>query len=172
MDNYEHSEGVPSTAAIGKHPLHPMLVPLPIGFLVGALVSDIVYWSLRDPFWAQASFWLILGGVITAALAAVFGLTDFLTIRRARNTTGWTHFLGNLTLVVLSLVNLVLRLGDHVGAVLPWGLLISVVVGLGLLVTGWLGGELSFRYKVGVIGTERSSTDEALPAGQRQNPAR
>ena len=172
MDNYEHSEGVPSTAAIGRHPIHPMLVPFPIGFLVGALISDIAYWALRDAFWAQASFWLVLAGLLTAAFAAIFGLTDFLTIRRARNATGWTHFLGNLTVVVLTLVSLILRLGDRVGAVLPWGLLISSVVGLCLLVTGWMGGELSFRYKVGVIGTERRTTDEALPVGQRQNPAR
>ena len=54
MANYEHSEGVPSTASIGRHPIHPMLVPFPIGFLVGALVSDVVYWVLRDAFWAQA----------------------------------------------------------------------------------------------------------------------
>jgi len=50
-------------------------------------------------------------------------------------------------------------------------LVISVVVGLCLLVTGWMGGELSFRYKVGVIGTERSAADQAVPIGQRQNPA-
>ena len=171
MTDYEHSEGVPSTAAIGRHPIHPMLVPFPIGFLVGALVSDIAYWMLRDAFWARASFWLVSAGLLTAAFAAIFGLTDFLTIRRARNAVGWTHFLGNLTVVVLTLVNLILRLGSRDGAILPWGLLISIVVGLCLLVTGWMGGELSFRYKVGVIGTERSSSDEPLPAERRQNPA-
>jgi len=39
----EISRGVRSTASIAGHPLHPMLVPFPIAFLVGALASDLVF---------------------------------------------------------------------------------------------------------------------------------
>jgi uncharacterized membrane protein len=169
MDNYENSDGVPSKAALGRHPIHPMLVTLPIGFLVGALVSDIVYAAMRDAFWAQASFWLIAAGIVTALLAAVFGLTDFVTIKRARNTVGYVHLIGNLTVVVLSLVNLLIRLPSRADPILPWGIGLSVIVGLILLLTGWMGGELTFRYKVGVIGNEPRG--EPLPAaGQSQHP--
>ena len=31
-----------STAQIGGHPLHPMLVPFPIAFFVGTFVSDVI----------------------------------------------------------------------------------------------------------------------------------
>lgn len=61
------------------------------------------------------------------------------------------HSLGNLLAVVLSLVSLLLRRGDHAGAILPGGLILSfIVVGI-LLVTGWVGGELAYRFKIGVI---------------------
>ncbi len=30
-----------STARVGTHPLHPMLIPFPIAFLVGAFVADL-----------------------------------------------------------------------------------------------------------------------------------
>ena len=32
-----------SRAAIGNHPIHPMLVPLPIGAFFLALVGDVAY---------------------------------------------------------------------------------------------------------------------------------
>jgi uncharacterized membrane protein len=169
MNKYEHSEGVRSTAAFAGHPIHAMLVPFPFGFLVGALLSDLAYWWLRDPFWARASFWLIAAGVVGGLLAALFGLTDFLTIRRARHMAGWVHMTGNLLAVLLSLASLVIRLGNREAAVLPLGLGLSLVVGVILLITGWMGGELAYRYKVGVIGTERPG-EEPTAAGSRQPP--
>jgi uncharacterized membrane protein len=150
QENYD--EGVTSTASIAGHPIHPMLVAYPIGFLVGGLLTDIAYWQTADPFWAQASLWLIGAGVVTSLLAAVFGLIDFVTIPRARNAAGWVHFLGNLLAVVLSAVSVLFRMPDPEAVVMPTGLAISAAVTVILLVTGWLGGELAFRYKVGVIG--------------------
>src|SRR5688572_25192612 len=153
--NQEHGQyatGAPSTAAIAGHPLHPMLVPLPIGFLVGVLLSDLAFWRTGDAFWARALLWLVAAGVVTALLAAVFGFIDFATVSRARaHTAGWVHFLGNLTAVVLSAVSWFLRSRDAAAAIMPAGLALSVVVTLILLVTGWLGGELSYRYLVGVV---------------------
>jgi uncharacterized membrane protein len=50
-----HSDyrGVRSTAAIFGHPIHPMLVVFPIGFLVGALATDLAFWGTDDPFWVR-----------------------------------------------------------------------------------------------------------------------
>lgn len=146
---HEHREGVESTATIAGHPIHPMLIPFPISFLVGALVTDLVYWSTGSSFWAQASFWLIGAGLATGLLAAIFGLTDFLTIERVReHSAGWIHFLGNATVLVIALVNLWLRWENPAAAILPWGVVLSAVIGLILIVTGWYGGELSYRHKL------------------------
>ena len=41
---FDHSQGVPSTAAIAGHPLHPIVVPFPIAYLVGALATDLAAW--------------------------------------------------------------------------------------------------------------------------------
>jgi uncharacterized membrane protein len=105
--------GIPSTAAIKGHPLHPMLVPFPIAFLVGALASDHAFQESGDPFWARASAWLIGAGVVMGALAAVAGLADFLGSNRVRSiTAAWVHFLGNAIAMLLAIWNLVLRLGE------------------------------------------------------------
>jgi uncharacterized membrane protein len=169
---YDHDEGVTSTASIAGHPIHPMLVPFPIAFLVAGLVTDIAYWQRGDPFWAQASLWLVGAGMVSGLLAAVFGLIDFLTIKRARGATGWAHFLGNLLAVVLSLGSVLLRLPDPVAAVMPLGLAISAIVTVILLMTGWLGGELAYRYKIGVIGHSRQQEqrESTTPGEQHRRP--
>ena len=48
-------------------------------------------------------------------------------------------------------VNLALRWGDREAPILWTGLLLSLAIAAILTVTGWFGGELSFRHKIGVI---------------------
>ncbi|MDQ3881136.1 MAG: DUF2231 domain-containing protein [Chloroflexota bacterium] len=147
----EHT-AVRSTASIAGHPIHPMLVPLPIGLLSAAFASDLAYVWSGDRFWARASRWLTAGGVLTGASAALFGITDFVTLRRPReHVEGWLHGAGNALVLALGLASLRLRLADGDRAVVPWGVMLSGLSAMILTVTGWLGGELSYRYKVGVI---------------------
>ena len=145
-----------STARIFGHPIHPMLVSFPIALLSATLASDLVYCWTRDVFWATASFWLLGAGIVTALSAALFGFTDFLGDARIRALShAWQHMLGNLSAVLLSAFNFYLRLGDAEAAILPLGLALSALVGLLLVFTGWRGGELVFRHRVGVApGTE------------------
>ncbi len=157
----EHEHGVESTAALNGHPLHPAVIPFPIAFLIGVLVTDIVYMITENGFWAEASFWLIIAGLLTAAAAAVLGLIEFTTIRQARNRTGWTHMLLNVTAVVIALVNLGVRLGDREENILPLGLLLSALVAAILTISGWLGGELSYKYRIGVKDPARDEAAEA-----------
>ena len=145
--------GVPSTVAIAGHPLHPLLVTFPIAFLTGVLGTDVGYWLTGDDFWARASYWLIGAGLVSGVVAALVGMSDFVKIDRVRqHSAGWAHMVGNVAALSLSLINFILRWGNQTGAVLPVGLLISLVVATLLAVTGWYGAELIYRHKVAVIG--------------------
>ena len=149
--------GIPATAAIAGHPLHPLLVTLPIGFLIGAFLSDIAFYSTGDGFWARASAWLIGAGLVTGILAAITGLVDFMGSDRIRSLTiVWYHFAGNAIAMVLTAVNLYFRTASDLTAVTGGHLVMSVLVVLIFAVTGWLGGELVFRHGAGVIGDEPS----------------
>jgi uncharacterized membrane protein len=152
-------DGVPSTAAVWQHPIHPMLIPFPVAFLVGALATDLAFNATDDLFWARASLWLVGAGLVTGVLAAIFGAIDFWTIERARaHTAGWIHFIGNAVALLLALISLWIRWDDPAAAVMPWGLVLSVIIAILLAVTGWYGGELSYRHKIGVVGHgERSN---------------
>jgi uncharacterized membrane protein len=141
----------PSRAAILGHPIHPMLVPYPLTFLTTALATDLAFWATGGGFWAQASLWLIGAGVVTGLAAGAVGAVDYFGIPRARAVAmGHLHAAGNVAALLLALVNWLLRLGDPAAAVLPWGVLLSVLVAALLGVTGWAGGELSYRHRVGV----------------------
>jgi uncharacterized membrane protein len=146
-------EGLESTASIAGHPIHPLLVLFPVAFLVGALATDIVYAFTTDAFWADASIWLVGAGLVMGVLAGLAGATDFFTLRRPRALSiGWVHALGNIGVLIVSLINLLIRLGDPAAAILPLGLVLSIIVTGTLLVTGWAGGELSYRHGIGVVG--------------------
>jgi uncharacterized membrane protein len=146
-------QDIPSTAAIRGHPIHPMLVPLPITFLIAAFLCDLAFWGTDNPFWAEVAVWSVGAGVVGGALAAVAGFTDYFgddrigMLHEARH-----HMIGNVTAMLLAIVSLIIRLtqGAEDGA-LPWGLLLSAIIVCILAYTGWLGGELSYRHRVGVI---------------------
>jgi uncharacterized membrane protein len=144
-------ENPPSTARIAGHPIHPMLVPFPIVCFIAGLLTDLAYWRTADMLWANFSAWLISAGVIMGWLAAIAGLIDFLSSRRIRaQAPAWPHFLGNLVALVLATINMFIHSRDGWTSVVPFGLLLSALTVLILLVTGWLGGALVYRHRVGV----------------------
>jgi uncharacterized membrane protein len=144
-----------STARFMGHPIHPMLVPLPIAFFIGAFLTDLAFLKLGDPFWARASFWLIAAGLVGAVLAALAGLTDFLGERRIRAlSSAWLHMLGNVAVVLIELVNLLVRRDDPIGGLRSPGIYLSIAAFLLLGFTGWMGGELVFRHRVAVSDGE------------------
>ncbi|MGA2412045.1 MAG: DUF2231 domain-containing protein, partial [Candidatus Binataceae bacterium] len=73
-----------STARIGSHPIHPIVVPIPIACFVGTLLTDLMYWQTAEMTWADFSAWLVTVGTIVGWLAAIAGLFDFLGNRLVR----------------------------------------------------------------------------------------
>lgn len=139
-----------STASLMGHPIHPMLVPFPIVFFISALATDLLFLGNGAEIWATASAWLLGAGLATAALAALAGLVDFFGDRRIRNLRdARMHMIGNIVAVLVEAVNLVLRLGDPAAGASTGVILSAVAVGI-LAFTGWKGGELVFRHRVGV----------------------
>jgi uncharacterized membrane protein len=140
-----------STASIGGHPIHPMLIPFPITCLVGALVTDLLFLSTGERGFATASHWLIGFGIGTALLAAVFGLIDFMGDDRIRRLShAVQHMIANVAAVVVSIINFMIRLDDPASDVASMGVILSGVVVLILLFSGWRGGDLVYHHRVGV----------------------
>ena len=156
-------------AQIAGHPIHPMLVSIPIGLWIFSLVCDFIAMGSGAPAtWATASFYAMVGGIIGALAAALPGLVDLLSLRDTPvRPTALKHMGLNLTIVALYVINAWIR-KDQASAA-PGGapLLLSLVAIAMLLVSGWLGGKMVYEAGVAVhtedLGTaavrERSAPD-------------
>jgi len=140
-----------STATIAGHPIHPMLVPIPIACFVGTFFTDLVYVNTYDMQWANMSAWLLAIGLIVAFFAVIAGLIDFFGERRIRNLhAAWIHGLGNALVLILSVINMFIHSRDAYTSVYPTGIILSGIVVIILLVTGWNGWSMVYRHGVAV----------------------
>jgi uncharacterized membrane protein len=140
-----------STASVAGHPIHPMLIPFPIAFFIATFVCDLVYWQTANAAWATAATWLLGAGLVMAALAAVAGLTDFLGDARIRALNdAWWHAGGNVVAVLIQLYSWYARYTEGTAAVVPKGLILSLIVVCILAFTGWKGWEMVYRARVGI----------------------
>ena len=159
-----------SKARIMGHPIHPILIPFPLGLLTTSVVFDIVYVLTGNGKWAGISFWMIAAGVIGGLAAAVFGLIDWLAIpsgTRAKSV-GLLHGASNVVMVALFALSWLLRLdAPEAPGAIP---IVLSFLGVGLAsLGGFLGGELVVRLGVGVsegANLNASSSLSGRPAGE------
>src|SRR6476646_4157711 len=133
-----------SGTAIG-HPLHPVLVTIPIGAVASAIALDLTGGD-RD-----ASRRLIGLGILSALPTAATGLSDWGDTEGAERRVGLVHAASHsIGLALLSASYLSRRSGGG-------GRLLALagfsVIGVG----GWLGGHLSYALGVGVDTTAFST---------------
>jgi uncharacterized membrane protein len=141
-----------SRAKFLGHPIHPMLIVLPLGLFISAVVFDALHLWLGSPALTTVSYWNIAGGIVGGLLAAVFGLIDWLAIpsgTRAKRI-GLLHGASNV--VVVGIFAAVWWMRSASPETAPGTAIFMMEVaalGLGSL-AGWLGGELVDRLAVGV----------------------
>src|SRR3954447_5421284 len=141
MVNSSTSTGLskrPRTGLAGPygHPFHPILVTLPIGSWVSSLIFDIGS-RARDRHGgalAYGSQWLIAIGIITAVIAAVFGLMDLLTVPAGTpaRKVALTHMTRNLVTVAIFVVDVLVR-RSHGAKDVPGSAIAITVVALLIL---------------------------------------
>lgn len=145
-----------------RHPLHPALVHFPIACWVLVLPCDIaklvISWSSIDPVaWGRVeclSALLLIVGLILALPAMLAGLMDLNKVQG--NTPALKvanyHMLLMCSAWAIYLISLLLRI-DGLSITNEPGLAAILIAMLGfitLLVGGWYGGELVYRYRIGV----------------------
>ncbi|MBI2865326.1 MAG: DUF2231 domain-containing protein [Chloroflexi bacterium] len=152
-----------ATARIKDHPIHPMLVTLPLATGVLAVATDIVYIVTGDAFWARGSFWLITVAILGAIVAAIAGAVDFFTIRSAfTNTRGRYHAILQASGLLVFAANWAVRLPDPSlpGTLLFAGVLLTIVGAAVWSFGAWFGADLVYRRHIGVIPGEDESDQE------------
>lgn len=140
------SETARATAIpVVRHPVHALLVPVPIVCFTGALITDIVYSMHPDMQWTNFSAWLLFVGIVFAVLAGIAGAIDFGGHRRIRQQgPAWPHVIGNIVVIVLALFNNFVHSRDAWTSVVPTGLILSALTVLVMIATVILGRSIAY----------------------------
>ena len=147
-----------SKVTIYGHPVHPMIIVLPLGLLPASVFADLLHHMIDDPTWGSFSFWLMVAGVLSGLLAGAIGFMDWkgLPVGTKARRVGAIHGLTNVVALVVFLTSLLLRFGDP-SRPTPFATAVAVIALFIAILGGWLGGELVFRLGVGVHQTEESN---------------
>lgn len=151
------SHSVESRMSIMHHPIHPMLVVYPVALLSLVVVTDLLFLWTGEAFWAQVGYWLNAAGLGIGLIAGLVGMFDMFSLRVVRrHVSAWNHFIVAVMVLAMAAAGVWLRAPDAQAAVWPWGLLLSSVTFVLVMIAGWLGGTLSFRHGIGVYGDEQT----------------
>lgn len=138
-----------STASVAKHPIHPMLVPLPIGLWIFSFVSDVIFMATGSLIWNTIAHYSMAAGVIGGVMAALPGFLDLYKLPASRaKKMGILHMSLNLGIVVLYVADFIWRSNVVPGALGPF--VLSIIGIVSLMVSGWLGGEMVYVHGVAV----------------------
>ena len=137
------------------HPLHPLLVHVPMALWPAALLFDLLS---RAGFGGNAmvrtSFFAIGLGLAVALLAVPTGIVDWSGIKREKPAwkIGLWHMILNAVVLILFAINFTLRLGNYrEAALVPVAPLVLSIAGtLVLVVSAYLGGRMVYAYGINV----------------------
>jgi nitrite reductase/ring-hydroxylating ferredoxin subunit/uncharacterized membrane protein len=138
------------------HPLHPVLTDVTLGAWTMGFMFDLLS-LLTLGRWKgsrNAADMLTAVGTVTAIPTALAGITDYSAIKQNAARHGALHGLLNTVILGLYVLSVRARRGGYwfSGALYSAG-----AMGLGL-VSAWLGGELVYRWRVGVNHTQPAKT--------------
>jgi uncharacterized membrane protein len=149
-------------ASIKKHPLHPLLVALPIGLWIFSLAGDVILkcgWGGEN--WHVVALYCMGGGIVTALLAALPGFADLFSLHDPKlKRLGIFHMLIMLLSVGIFAVDFCLRWKGTTHENLPFAL--SIIGVLVVFIGGWIGGELVHVYRVSVSEETLASEIEMM----------
>jgi len=126
------------------HPLHPAMVPGPIGLWSGSLLFDLV--GTRRARWAADV--LVAAGIASALPTAAAGLSDWADTRNEARRVGLVHAGCNSFALLCYSASLVSRLAGGRKAGVGLSLIGAAAMGAG----GYLGGHMAYVQGVKVEG--------------------
>jgi uncharacterized membrane protein len=139
-------------ATIKHHPLHPLMITLPIGMFTLSVICDVIYLASNQRIlFHDFATYAIIAGIICALLAAIPGVIDWFSLKgeKVRKTANY-HAILNICVLILFGISLAWRLNDPSATNAVGQFILSLIAIAVLCVGGWLGGTLVHEYRVAV----------------------
>ncbi len=157
------------------HPLHPIVVHVPMAMWPGALIFDLLsQWNIAGNAMVRLSFYAIIFGLAASLLAIPTGLVDWTGIKKEKPAwkIGLYHMGLNLVVALLFAINLGLRVQTfrHNAKVGGAPLLLSVIGTALLIGSAYLGGMMVYQYGISVARMSKKKWRKIAEAGGANVP--
>jgi uncharacterized membrane protein len=138
-----------------NHPLHPAFVHFPIGaWGVATGLDGLVLIGLKPAELWGVSTGLMGVGIILALLAMGAGIIDLIKISKRQNgllDKVINHIMVMAIVWCIYLVSFIMRLnGESLSPPSTIPIILSILAFIGLILGGWLGGDLVYRHGANV----------------------
>ncbi|SJM95240.1 DUF2231 domain-containing protein [Crenothrix polyspora] len=188
--NADHGGGGPAenmedvlifiTELVGKQPLeilatllpgvtalqniHPMLVHLPIAFLLGFFVVDLIGAFAYKPAWRSVASWFLYFGTITALVTVCAGFYAASTVEHGGDVHEIMERHEHLGLSILGLACFLSLWRFNVSSLIcdianTFFMMLSTLLCILVFLGADLGGLMVYKYGVGVAGVQQASHD-------------
>lgn len=141
-----------SKANIDGHSLHQILVAFPVVLFLSTTCLDLAFFYTQEDKWASVGYYFHIGAIISAILAAIPGILDYLyTIppESSAKQRGRNHGILNVTALAFFIYAFILKSPDLWETDLA-GLVCELAAVIILIFSGWLGGTLVAKNHIGI----------------------
>lgn len=126
----------PARRPYARVPVFPIPLAFAVSCLIGGLATDIMYVQTANIMWADFSTWLVTVGALVGWLSLLVAIIELIAVRSLFGFPIWPVVIGYLVALLLATLNLFIHTRDAWTSVMPWGLVLSAVVVIILLVAG------------------------------------
>lgn len=119
------------------HPIHAVFLSSTIPLFLGSVLADLAYSSSYQIQWSDFASWLTAGGLVFGAFALVWSIVNLIRANR-RTTHSFLYPFFLLATWVVGFLNSLTHAKDA-WAVMPMGLVLSVIVFLLACISAWIG---------------------------------
>jgi uncharacterized membrane protein len=158
-----------------KHPLHPIVVHVPMAMWPSALIFDLLsQWQIGGNAMVRLSFYAIIFGLVASFLAVPTGVLDWSGIKKEKPAwkIGLYHMMLNLVAALLFAINFGLRMQDFREATVVARIPLALsFIGTGLLIgSAYLGGRMVYDYGISVARMSKAKWRKIAEAGGANLP--
>jgi uncharacterized membrane protein len=109
------------------YPFQSLFVPFPYVCFSLTLVTDIAYFMSTDLMWQNFSSWLLFAGLLFGAIGLIAGILDYIRPRTRPLRPPFATALLYVVILAIAFINSFVHARDGWTAVVPYGLVLSAI---------------------------------------------
>ncbi|MGE5679846.1 MAG: DUF2231 domain-containing protein [Bacillota bacterium] len=133
------------------HAIHQMLIPFPIGLMIGAFAFDILGYIFNIPSLWQTGYYISAAGALMGLVAGIPGFIDY-TFSVPPESTGFTRATKHMSVMIITIALFAIAWFLRESAEVKPGyttLLLELTGTITITIGGWMGGTLVNRNFIG-----------------------